>query len=76
MNANGLTISDKPKEYKGKVKFLRVDVDQNYVDDYYEIGSYPAYQVVLKGRTLKTLSGSRSYENFKKAIEKYLPKRG
>jgi len=58
-------------EYKGKVKFVKVDVDQNpIISNHYKISSIPTVMLFKKGKIVETMIGFRPKADFEKLINK------
>ncbi|EJO5348523.1 thioredoxin [Clostridium botulinum] len=63
-------ISD---ELSGKVKFVKVNVDENpVISTQYKIASIPTLKVFKAGEAVETLVGFRPKEGIKSAVEKYI----
>lgn len=60
-------------EYEGRVKVVKLDLDQNKVTaKKYSIRSIPAVMVFKQGELVENLIGVAPYETFTTAVEKYL----
>ncbi len=66
-------IEDLSEEFKGKVKFGKVDVDENQkIAQKFEVTSIPTF-VILKGsQVLERHSGTMSQNELEEIIEKHL----
>jgi len=66
-------IEELAKEYEGKLKVGKVNVDEN-PDSASQFGimSIPSILVFKNGEPIKTMVGAQSKENFKKGIEEAL----
>ncbi len=61
------------KEYTGKVKFVKMNVDENSdVPGKFSVMSIPTFIIFKGGNAAKTFVGSRSKEDMKKDIEEVL----
>lgn len=60
-------------EYEGKVKFIKINVDNNpVVSQKYRIASIPTVMVFKKGLTVDTMIGFRPKPSLKELIEKHI----
>ena len=66
-------IEELAKEYEGKLKVGKVNVDENPNSaSRFGIMSIPSIVFFKKGEVVKTMIGAQSKENFKKGIEEVL----
>ena len=66
-------IEELAKEYEGKLKVGKVNVDENPNSaSRFGIMSIPSVLVFTNGEPIKTMVGAQSKENFKKGIEEAL----
>lgn len=65
-------VDELEKEYAGKIKVGKVNVDENQVSGRYGIMSIPTLMIFKKGQPVKSLVGAQPKENFKKAIDEAL----
>ncbi len=66
-------IEELAKEYEGKVKVGKINVDENpHTQSHYGIMSIPSILMFKKGQPIKTMIGAQGKENYKKAIEEML----
>ena len=66
-------IDELGKEYEGKVKVGKMNVDENpKVAGQYGIMSIPSIVFFKNGQPIKTMIGAQSKENYKEAIEETL----
>ena len=64
------TIDELGKEYEGKVKVGKMNVDENpKVAGQYGIMSIPSIVFFKNGQPVKTMVGAQAKENYKQAIE-------
>ena len=67
------TIDELGKEYEGKVKVGKMNVDENpKVAGQYGIMSIPSIVFFKNGQPIKTMIGAQSKENYKQEIEQVL----
>ena len=67
------TIDELGKEYEGKVKVGKMNVDENpNVAGQYGIMSIPSIVFFKNGQPIKTMIGAQSKENYKQEIEQVL----
>jgi len=63
-------IEELAKEYEGRVKIRKINVDENsQVASQYNVMSIPSVLFFKNGQPVKTLVGAQSKENYKKEIE-------
>lgn len=66
-------IEELGEEYKGKVKVVKVNVDDNpQYSGQYNVMSIPSIFIFKKGQPVKTMVGAQSKDNFKKVIDEAL----
>lgn len=66
-------LEELEKEYQGKVKFVKLNVDQNpQTPATYGIMSIPTVLIFSHGSPQKTIIGAQSKDVFKRAIEEVL----
>ncbi len=66
-------IEELAKEYEGKLKVGKVNVDENpNTASRFGIMSIPSILVFKNGEPIKTMIGAQSKENFKKGIDEVL----
>lgn len=69
----GPIIDELTKEYAGKVKIGKINVDENsQTAGQYGVMSIPSIVFFKNGQPIKTMVGAQSKENYKKAIEETL----
>lgn len=67
------TIEELAKDYEGKVKVGKLNVDENQeVASKYGVMSIPTILIFKDGNPVKTMVGAQSKENYKNAIEEVL----
>ncbi|OGH18163.1 MAG: thioredoxin [Candidatus Levybacteria bacterium RIFCSPHIGHO2_12_FULL_38_12] len=66
-------IEELAKEYEGKIKVVKVNVDDNQqYSGKYNVMSIPSIFIFKKGQPVKSMVGAQSKDNFKKAIDEVL----
>lgn len=66
-------VEEISEELSGKVKFVKVNVDENpVVSTQYKIASIPTLMVFKSGEAAETLVGFRPKEAIKSVAEKYI----
>src|SRR5476651_370001 len=66
----GPIVEELAKEYEGKLKVGKMDVDQNpQISGKYGIMSIPSLMFFKGGQVVKTIIGAQSKETLKKAID-------
>jgi len=66
-------IDELAKEYEGKVKIGKVNVDENsQVVNQYNVMSLPSVVLFKDGQPIKTMVGAQSKESYKQEIEQIL----
>ena len=69
------TIEELAKDYKGKVKFVKVNVDKGQgLALHYGVSSIPALFLVHNGKTIASRTGGASKEVFKEFIDNAIGK--
>lgn len=69
----GPIVEELAKEYTGKLKVGKLDVDQNQqVSGKYGIMSIPTLMFFKNGQVVKTIIGAQGKETLKKAIDEVL----
>ena len=60
-------------EYRGKMTFARLNVDENQeVTDHYQVTSIPTLLIFSKGKTIKRFIGARKIKGCKREINEVL----
>jgi thioredoxin 1 len=62
-------VEELAKEYEGKLKVGKLNVDENQIPSQYGIMSIPSLLVFKNGEVVKTMIGAQSKDNFKKEID-------
>lgn len=65
-------VEELAKEYEGKLKVGKLNVDQNHIASHYGIMSIPSLLIFKNGQVVKTMIGAQSKDNFKREIESIL----
>ncbi len=66
-------IEELAKEYAGKVKVGKLNVDENPdASGNYQVMSIPTVMIFKNGQPVNSVVGAQSKENFKKAIDEVL----
>lgn len=65
-------VEELAKEYEGKLKVGKLNVDQNHIASHYGIMSIPSLLIFKNGQVVKTMIGAQSKDNFKKEIDSAL----
>jgi thioredoxin 1 len=68
----GPIVEELAKEYEGKLKVGKLNVDENQIPSQYGIMSIPSLLVLKNGQVVKTMIGAQSKDNFKKEIDSVL----
>ena len=69
----GPIVEDLAEEFKGKLKFGKVNIDDNSeVASKYNISSIPTFIFFKEGEILKQLSGAKTQEELSELIKKHL----
>lgn len=67
------TIEELAKEYEGKVKVGKLNVDDNpQTAQTYGVMSIPSVLIFANGQPVKTMVGAQPKENYKKSIDEVL----
>lgn len=67
------TIDELAKEYEGKIKVGKINVDENpQAAGQYGIMSIPSIVFFKQGQPVKTMIGAQAKENYKQEIEQVL----
>jgi thioredoxin 1 len=68
-------IEEMAKEYAGKIKFAKVDVDANPItSQQFGIMSIPTFLITNHGKVLDVLVGAMGKEEFEKIVSGYIEK--
>lgn len=74
--AVGPIVDDLAKEYEGKLKVGKLNVDENEkTTAKYNVMSIPTFLIFKKGELVKTIIGAQSKERFKQQIEEVIGNR-
>ena len=66
-------IDELVKEFKGKVKIGKINVDENsQIAGQYSVMSIPSVVFFKNGQPIRTMVGAQSKENYKQEIERLL----
>lgn len=66
-------IEELANDYKGKVKVVKLNVDDNQqTAEKYNVLSIPSILIFKNGQPVKTMVGVQSKDNFKKGIDEVL----
>jgi thioredoxin 1 len=65
-------VEELAKEYDGKLKVGKVNVDQNEIPASYGVMSIPSVLIFKDGQVVKTMFGAQSKDNYKKEIDSVL----
>lgn len=66
-------IDELVEEYRGKIVFMKLNVDENSkVADRYEIVSIPTLLVFSKGKATKKIVGARKIESYRSELDEVL----
>ncbi len=69
-------IEDLAKEYEGKMKFAKIDVDANPVTaQQFGIMSIPTFLITERGKVVDVLVGAMPKKAFAEQIEKYVQRK-
>ena len=70
------TIQELKKEYDGKVKVLKVNVDRNQqLSAHFQVRSIPVVYLIKNNEAVERVIGLNKKEAYKEIIEKHLPKK-
>lgn len=65
-------VDELAKEYAGKVKIGKMDVDAHQSSQNYNIMSIPTLLIFKNGQPVKSVVGARPKEDFKRALDEVL----
>ncbi len=65
-------IEELVKDYEGKIKVGKMNVDENHTPNHYGIMSIPSILFFKDGKPVKTMIGAQSKENYKKSVDEVL----
>ena len=65
-------VDELAKEYHGKVKIGKLNVDENSVAGNYNVMSIPTLMIFKDGKPVKSVIGARPKEDFKKALDEVI----
>jgi len=65
-------IDELAKEYEGKVKIGKLNVDENTVAGNYNVMSIPTLMIFKEGKPVNSVIGARPKEDFKRALDEVL----
>ena len=66
-------IGDLAQKYKSKIKFGKVDIDENNdIADRYNVASIPNFILFKDGKKVDQFIGSSSQEDFEKKLKKFV----
>jgi len=69
----GPIIDDLAEEFKDKIKFAKVNIEDNRdVASKFEISSIPTFVILKEGEVLDKFSGAMGQEELEEKIKKYL----
>ncbi len=69
----GPVVEELAKEYEGKVKVVKLNVDDNSESaGRFNVMSIPTLLILNNGEPVKTIIGSQPKESIKKAIDEYV----
>lgn len=68
----GPVIEELAKEYSGKVKVGKMNVDENTTSGQFGIMSIPTVVLFKNGQPVQSIVGAQSKENYKRAIDEVL----
>lgn len=69
----GPTIDDLAKEYDGKIKVGKLNVDENpEASAKYGVMSIPTVMIFKNGQPVKSMIGAQAKENYKRAFDEVL----
>lgn len=68
-------VEELAEEYQGKIKVVKVDVDQApNISQKYGIMSVPTFMIFKNGEVIKQFVGARTKEGFKEEIDRIISK--
>jgi len=65
-------IDELAKEYEGKVKIGKLNVDENSVAGNYNVMSIPTLMIFKDGKPVKSVIGAKPKDDFKKALDEVI----
>jgi thioredoxin 1 len=65
----GPIVEELAKEYQGKLKVGKLNVDENHTPAHYGIMSIPSLLIFKNGQVVKQMVGAQSKDNFKREID-------
>jgi thioredoxin 1 len=66
-------FDDLNEEFKGKIKFGKINVEENRkIVEKFEINSVPSFVVLKDGKPLEKVVGTKSQEEMEEIFKKYL----
>ena len=65
----GPIVEELAKEYEGKLKVGKLNVDENHTPSHYGIMSIPSLLIFKNGQVVKQMVGAQSKDNFKREID-------
>lgn len=65
-------VDELAKEYHGKVKIGKLNVDENSVSANYNIMSIPTLLIFKDGKPIKSVVGARPKDDYKRALDEAL----
>ncbi len=66
-------IDELSEKFKGKIKFAKVDIDENpELADKYNVASIPNFVLFKDGQKVDQFIGSSSKEDFEKKLKKFV----
>lgn len=65
-------VDELAKDYEGKLKVGKMNVDENSTSQNYSIMSIPTLLIFKKGEPVKAIVGAQSKDNIKRAIDEAL----
>lgn len=66
-------IDDLSEKFKGKIKFGKIDVDENHVlAEKFHVHSIPNFVLFKDGKPVERFVGSMSSEDFEEKLKKFL----
>jgi thioredoxin 1 len=65
-------VDELAKEYSGKVKIGKLNVDENSVAGNYNVMSIPTLMIFKDGKPVRSVIGARPKDEFKRALDEVL----
>jgi len=66
-------IDELNEKFKGKIKFGKIDVDENAeLAQKFKVGSIPNFVLIKEGKVINQFVGAMSEEDFEAKLKKYL----